>query len=92
MITPFTARLPSIHMYYTECKWSYNVDSVCGGSVWVMGEWAVRQWIVGDMRFQKIFGLCSVEYHKVEKWSCKMGSGPESGFFVYGESVCPPLH
>ena len=81
MIAPFTARLPSIHIYYTECKWSYNVDSVCGGSVWVMREWAVRQWIVGDMRFQKIFGLCSVEYHKVEKWSCKMGSGPESGFF-----------
>ena len=49
--------------------------------MWVMGEWVVRQWIVGDMRFQKIFGLCSVEYHKVEKWSCKMGSGPESGFF-----------
>ena len=32
--------------------------------MWVMGEWAVRQWIVGDMRFQKIFGLYGVEFIK----------------------------
>ena len=40
-----------------------------GGSVWVMGEWSVSQWILGVMRFQKIFGLYSVERLKVEKWS-----------------------
>ena len=40
-----------------------------GGSVWVMGEWSVSQWILGVMRFQKIFGLYGVERHKVEKWS-----------------------
>ena len=34
-------------------------------SVWVMGEWSVGQWILGVMRFQKTFGLCSVERHKV---------------------------
>ena len=37
-----------------------------GGSVWVMGEWAVGQWIVGVTSFQKIYGLYSVEHHKVE--------------------------
>ena len=40
-----------------------------GGSVCVMGEWSVGQWIVGVIRFQKIFGLYSVERLKVEKWS-----------------------
>ena len=45
-----------------------------GGPMWLMGEWAVGP-IVGDIRFQKIFGLYSVEHHKVEKWSCKVGSG-----------------
>ena len=39
-----------------------------GGSVWVMGEWAVGQWIVIVTSFQKIYGLYSVERHKVEKW------------------------
>ncbi len=28
-----------------------------GGSVWVMGEWAVGYWIVGVTSFQKIYGL-----------------------------------
>ena len=37
-----------------------------GGSLWVMGEWAVGQWIVGVTSFQKIYGLYSVHYHKVE--------------------------
>ena len=37
---------------------------LCG--VWVMGEWSVSQWILGVMRFQKIFGLYSVERHIVE--------------------------
>ena len=53
-----------------------------GVSVWVMGEWSVGQWILGVMRFQKIFGLYSVERHKVEKgagqvmgeWSVVSGS------------------
>ena len=31
-----------------------------GGSVWVMGEWAVgQQWIVGVMNFHKMFGIQS---------------------------------
>ena len=47
----------------------------CGGSVWVMGEWAVGQWIVGVTSFQKIYGLYSVERHKVEKWSYYEGCG-----------------
>ena len=32
----------------------------------MMGEWSVSQWILGVMRFQKIFGLYSVERHIVE--------------------------
>ena len=28
-----------------------------GGSVWVMGEWGVGQWIVDITSFQKIYGL-----------------------------------
>ena len=40
-----------------------------GGSIWVMGEWSVSQWILDAMMFQKIFGLYGVERHKVEKWS-----------------------
>ena len=40
----------------------------------MMGEWSVSQWILVVMRFQKIFGLCRVERHKVEKWSDKVGS------------------
>ena len=39
-----------------------------------LGEWSVSQWILGVMRFQKIFGLYGVERHKVEKWSGKVGS------------------
>ena len=46
-----------------------------GGSVWVMGEWAVGYWIVGVTSFQKIYSLYSVEHHKVEKWSYKVGCG-----------------
>ena len=44
-----------------------------GGSVWVMGEWAVGYWIVGVTSFQKIYGLYSVEHHKLEKWSYRVG-------------------
>ena len=43
-------------------------------SVLVMGEWSVSQWILGVMRFQKIFGLYGVERYKVEKWSGQVGS------------------
>ena len=46
-----------------------------GGSLWVMGKWAVGQWIVGVTSFQKIYGLHSVEHHKVEKWPHKVGCG-----------------
>ena len=46
-----------------------------GGPVWVMGEWAVGYWIVGITSFQKIYGLYSVEHHKVEKWLFKMCCG-----------------
>ena len=44
---------------------SWVVGGFCGygGSVWVMGEWAVGYWIVGVIRFQKIYGFYSVEYH-----------------------------
>ena len=34
-----------------------------------VGEWAVGQWIVSVISFQKIYGLYSSEYQKVEKWS-----------------------
>ena len=40
-----------------------------GGSVWVMGEWAVGQWIVDVTSFQKIFGLCGLKCHIVEIWT-----------------------
>ena len=37
----------------------WAVGGFCGygGSVWVMGEWAVSQWIVDITSFQKIYGL-----------------------------------
>ena len=38
-----------------------------GGSVWVMGEWAVSQWIVDITSFQKMYGLYSIQHHKVKK-------------------------
>ena len=45
------------------------------------GQWVY--WIVGVTSFQKIYGLYSVEHHKVEKWSYKVGCG----FCGYGGSV-----
>ena len=51
-----------------------------GGSVWVMGEWAVG--IVGITSFQKIYGLYSVKHHKVEKWSYEVGCGTWVDFVV----------
>ena len=38
-----------------------------GGSVWVMAEWEVSQWIVDITSFQKIYSLYSVKHHKIEK-------------------------
>ena len=41
-----------------------------GGSVWVMGEWAVSQWIVDITSFQKIYGLYGPNIlKKVLQWS-----------------------
>ena len=37
-----------------------------GGSVWVMGEWAVGFWIVGVTSFQKIYGFYGLKHHIVE--------------------------
>ena len=45
------------------------------GSVWAIGEWAESHWIMGVISFQKIYGLYSVEHHKVEKWPYKVGCG-----------------
>ena len=46
----------------------WDVGGFCGygGSVCVMGEKVVGQWIVGVTSFQKIYGLYSVGHHKVE--------------------------
>ena len=30
----------------------------------VMGEWAVGQWIVGDISFQKMYGLYGLKHHR----------------------------
>ena len=37
-----------------------------GGSVWVMGEWPVGQWIVGVISFQKMYGFYGLKYHIVD--------------------------
>ena len=37
-----------------------------GGSVLVMNEWSVGQWIVGDMDFQKMYGLFGLKHHIVK--------------------------
>ena len=44
-----------------------------GGSVWVIGEWSVSQWILTVMKFQKIFGLYRVERHKIGQVSRVLG-------------------
>ena len=36
-----------------------------GGSVRVMGEWLVGQWIVGSISFQKICGAYDLKHHIV---------------------------
>ena len=48
-------------------KW---VKWVFGGSVWVMGECTMGQWIVGIISFQKmygLYGLYGLKHHIVEK-------------------------
>ena len=51
-------------------KWSGNwvLGGFGGsdGSVWVMGEWSVGQWIVGVISFQKMYGLYGLKHHIVE--------------------------
>ena len=42
--------------------WGFGVLGY-GGSVWVMGEWAMGYWIVSVTSFQKIYGLYNVEHH-----------------------------
>ena len=42
------------------------------GSVWAIGEWTEGHWIIGVIRFHKIYGLYSVEHHK---WPYKLGCG-----------------
>ena len=42
----------------------------------VSGEWKVGQWIVGVIRFQKIFGLYGLKGHMVEnKWDVTFVDG-----------------
>ena len=40
----------------------------------VMGEWAVGQWIVGDISFQKMYGLYGLK-HGGDKWRCNDPKG-----------------
>ena len=39
----------------------------------MMGELSVSQWILGVVRFQKIFGFYGVEHHKLENYSGQVG-------------------
>ena len=55
-----------------------------GGSVWVMGEWAVGYWIVGVTSFQKIYGLYSVN---ITKWRNGHNRWVLGGFCGDGGSV-----
>ena len=53
------------------CHNMWVVGGLCGygGSVWVMGEWAVGQWIVCVTSFQKIYGLYGLNILlKVLQW------------------------
>ncbi len=56
-------------------KWAVGGFCGCGGSAWVMGEWAVGHWIVSVTSFQKIYVLYSVERHKMEKGSYYVSCG-----------------
>ena len=54
-------------------------------SVLAIGEWAESHWIIGAISFHKIYGLYSVEHHKVEKWSYYVGCGCGGSVWVMGE-------
>ena len=43
-----------------------------GGSVWMMGEWEVGQWIVGVTSFQKIYGFYGLKHLTVDLLSCSV--------------------
>ena len=47
----------------------------CGYGKVCVGEWTKSHWIIGVISFPKIYVSCSVEHHKVEKWSYKVGCG-----------------
>ena len=54
-----------------NCHNMWVVGGFCGygGSVWVMGEWGVGQWIVDITSFQKIYGLYGLNIlKKVLQW------------------------
>ena len=56
-----------------------------GGSLWVMGEWAVGQWImVASPAFRK-YMVCIV--YIIIKWNYGHIMGGEGGFCGYGGSV-----
>ena len=48
-----------VYIVWRNGHMRWVVGGFCGygGSVWVMGEWAVGYWIVGVTSFQKIYGL-----------------------------------
>ena len=50
-----------------QVRWVLGGFGGSGGSVWVMGEWSVGQWIVGVISFQKMYGLYGLKHHIVEK-------------------------
>ena len=52
-------------------KWAVGGFCGCGGSAWVMGEWAVGHRVVGIMSFQKIYGLYGLKHHTVDLLSCR---------------------
>ena len=47
-------------------RWVVGGSRGYGGSVWVMGEWAVGYWIIGVTSFQKIYGSYGLKHLKVE--------------------------
>ena len=51
-------------------RWAVGGFCGYGGSVWVMDEWSVVQWIVDVMSFQKIYGLYGLKNHTVDLLSC----------------------
>ena len=62
-----------------------------GGSVWVMGELAVGQWIVGVTSFQKIYGLYGLKHHIVDllsspDFSCGRAGGRDGNRRYYKRS------